>query len=140
MKYPIGVLEDVLMWVGKFFILCDFVLMEMKEDAHICIILARPFLAKIDAMIDVHHNKLSLSRLGKGDGDHHEKPNDHQAQPKGDSTKPQEVKDVALLCWKLLFMAEEVISDSSRKFPVFVCTFGLAQVDPQLEAPHGVEV
>ena len=22
------------------------------------------------------------------DGDHHEKPNDHQAQPKGDSTKP----------------------------------------------------
>ena len=74
------------------------------------------------------------------DGDHHEKPNDHQAQPKGDSTKPQEVKDVALLCRKLLFMAEEVISDSSRKLMVFVCTFGLAQVDPQLEAPHGVEV
>ena len=74
------------------------------------------------------------------DGDHCEKPEDHEAQPKEDSLKLQEVKEVALLCRKLLFMAEEVISDSSRKFPVFVCTFGLAQVDPQLEAPHGVEV
>ena len=75
----------------------------------------------------------------KTDGDHHEKPNDHEAQPKGDSTKPQEVKEVGLLCRKLLFMAEEVIPDSSRKFPVFVCTFGLDQVDPSLEGPLGFE-
>jgi len=52
----------------------------------------------------------------------------------------QEVKEVAKLCRKLVFMPEEVMPPSSRKFPVFVCTFGLAQVDPQLEAPHGVEV
>ena len=61
------------------------------------------------------------------------------ATPKGDSTKPQEVKEVALLCRKLLFMAEEVISNSSRKFSVFVSTFGLDQVDPSLKGPLGFE-
>ena len=76
--------------------------------------------------------------LSSTDGDHHEKPNDHQAQPKEDSLKLQDVKEVATLCRKLLFM-EEVISDSSQKFPVFVCTFGLDQVDPSLEGPLGFE-
>ena len=74
------------------------------------------------------------------DGDHHEKPKDHQSQPKEGSLELQEVKEVAKFCRKLVFMPEEVMPPSSRKFPVFVCTFGLAQVDPQLEAPHGVEV
>lgn len=31
-KYPLGVLEDVPLQVGKFFIPCDFIVMEMKED------------------------------------------------------------------------------------------------------------
>ena len=74
------------------------------------------------------------------DGDHREKPEDHQAQPKEDSLKLQEVKEVAKLCRKLMFMPEEVIPDSSMRNPIFVCTFGIAQVDPQLKAPHGFEV
>ncbi|XP_048229383.1 uncharacterized protein LOC125369942 [Ricinus communis] len=31
-KFPLGILEDVPLRAGKFFILCDFVVMEMKED------------------------------------------------------------------------------------------------------------
>ncbi|XP_048491553.1 uncharacterized protein LOC125492860 [Beta vulgaris subsp. vulgaris] len=42
-KYPLGILEDVPLRVGKFFIPCDFVVMEMEEDAHVPIILGRPF-------------------------------------------------------------------------------------------------
>jgi len=32
-KYPMGILEDVLLQVGKFFIPCDSVVMEMEEDS-----------------------------------------------------------------------------------------------------------
>ena len=48
-KYPIGMLEDVPLQVGKFFIPCDFVVMEMEEDLQIPIILGRPFLATAGA-------------------------------------------------------------------------------------------
>ena len=48
------------MQVGKFFIPCDFVIMEMEEDSRIPIILGRPFLATAGAMIDVKNGKLSL--------------------------------------------------------------------------------
>jgi len=44
-KYPLGVLEDIPLQVGKFFIPYDFVVMEMEEDSRIPIILGRPFLA-----------------------------------------------------------------------------------------------
>jgi len=40
------------------------------------------------------------------DGDHHEWPKDHQAQPKEDPIKLQEVKEVAKLCRKVLFIPE----------------------------------
>jgi len=59
-KYPLGVLEDVPLQVGKFFIPCDFVVMEMEEDSRIPIILGRPFLATAGAMIDVKNGKLTL--------------------------------------------------------------------------------
>jgi len=32
-KYPMGILEDVPLQVAKFFIPCDFVIMEMEEDS-----------------------------------------------------------------------------------------------------------
>ena len=52
-KYPIGVLEDVPLQVGKFFIPCNFVVMEKEEDARIPIISGHLFLATASAMIDV---------------------------------------------------------------------------------------
>ena len=73
---------------------------------------------------------------GGNGGDHHKKPKYHQAQPKEDSLKLQEVKEVAKLCRKLVFMPEEVLPPSSRNNTVFVCTFGLANVDPQLGDPY----
>lgn len=46
--------------MGKIFILCDFVVMGMKEDAHIPFIFGRPFLTTTGAMIYVKNGRLSL--------------------------------------------------------------------------------
>nr|XP_017239488.1 PREDICTED: uncharacterized protein LOC108212272 [Daucus carota subsp. sativus] len=60
-KYPLGVLEDVLVNVDKFVIPCDFIILEMNEDVEIPIILGRPFLATAGASIDVKAGKLALN-------------------------------------------------------------------------------
>jgi len=73
------------------------------------------------------------------DGDHHERPKDHQAQPKEHLIKLQEVKEVAKLCRKVLFLPEEFVPDSSLRKIIFVTTFGQAQVDPQLGGPNAFE-
>ncbi|XP_048491613.2 uncharacterized protein LOC104883015 [Beta vulgaris subsp. vulgaris] len=59
-KYPFGILEDVPLRVGKFFIPCDFVVMEMEEDAQVPIILGRPFLATAGAIIDMKNGKITF--------------------------------------------------------------------------------
>ncbi|XP_074342337.1 uncharacterized protein LOC141679861 [Apium graveolens] len=59
-KYPLGVLEDVLVKVDRFVIPCDFVVLEMSEDVDIPIILRRPFLATAGTNIDVKAGKLTL--------------------------------------------------------------------------------
>ncbi|XP_057248258.1 uncharacterized protein LOC130590231 [Beta vulgaris subsp. vulgaris] len=59
-KFPLGILEDVPLRVGKFFIPCDFVVMEMKEDAQVPIILGRPFLATAGAIIDMKKGKITF--------------------------------------------------------------------------------
>ena len=59
-KYHVEVLEDMPHQVGKFFILYDFIVLEMEEYAQIPIILGRPFLAIIGATIDVGNGMLSL--------------------------------------------------------------------------------
>ena len=60
-KYPLGILEDVPVRVGKFFIPVDFVVLDMAEDTQIPIILGRPFLHTAGAIIDVKNGKLTLS-------------------------------------------------------------------------------
>ncbi|XP_058003727.1 uncharacterized protein LOC110647809 [Hevea brasiliensis] len=52
-KYPIGILENIPIKVGKFFIHVDFVVLEIEEDVQIPIILGRPFLVTAGAIIDV---------------------------------------------------------------------------------------
>ncbi|XP_074267358.1 uncharacterized protein LOC141590688 [Silene latifolia] len=59
-KFPIGVIEDVPLVVGKLIIPCDFFVMDMPEDYNVPIILGRPCLATGGAMIDVKSGKLSL--------------------------------------------------------------------------------
>ena len=48
-----GVLEDVLVKVGKFIFLVDFVVMKMEKDTQIPLLLGRPFLVTAAALIDV---------------------------------------------------------------------------------------
>ncbi|KAJ9132730.1 hypothetical protein P3X46_033567 [Hevea brasiliensis] len=61
-KYPEGILENVPLKVGKFYIPVDFVILDMEEDSNIPIILGRPFLATAGALIDVKGENLTLRR------------------------------------------------------------------------------
>ncbi|XP_074360092.1 uncharacterized protein LOC141700173 [Apium graveolens] len=60
-KYPLRILEDVLVTVEKFYILVDFVVLDMEEDSQIPIILGRPFLCTAGAVIDVKNGTLTSS-------------------------------------------------------------------------------
>ena len=62
-KYPRGMIEDVLVKVDKFIFLVDFVILDMTEDREIPIILGRPFLAIGRTLLDVQDGKLILKFL-----------------------------------------------------------------------------
>nr|XP_016470831.1 PREDICTED: uncharacterized protein LOC107793063 [Nicotiana tabacum] len=51
-KRPTGILDDVLVQVGKFLFPVDFVIIDCQVDEEIPIILGRPFLATVRALID----------------------------------------------------------------------------------------
>ncbi|XP_021664989.1 uncharacterized protein LOC110653585 [Hevea brasiliensis] len=59
-KYPVGILENIPIKVGKFFIPVDFIVLEMEEDVQIPIILGRPFLVTVGAIIEVKNGLLTL--------------------------------------------------------------------------------
>ena len=58
--YPYGMLEDVPVKVGDYYVPGDFFILEMEEDRQISIILGRPFLATAGAIIDVKREKITL--------------------------------------------------------------------------------
>ena len=64
-KYPRGVIKDVLVKVDKFILPADFVVLDMEEDRSIPIILGRPFLATAGALIDVQKGELSCGSMAK---------------------------------------------------------------------------
>ena len=57
---PKGILEDVLIKVGKVIFPMDFVVIDMEEDKQVPLLLGRPFLAIGAALIDVKKGKLTL--------------------------------------------------------------------------------
>ena len=59
-KHPRGVVEDVLIKVGKFIFPIDFVVLDMPEDHNVPIILGRPFLATRHTLIDIGNGELKL--------------------------------------------------------------------------------
>ncbi|XP_010247004.1 PREDICTED: uncharacterized protein LOC104590158 [Nelumbo nucifera] len=59
-KYPRGVVEDVLAKVDKFNFPVDFTVLDMEEDYDMPLILERPILVIGRALIDVQQGKLSL--------------------------------------------------------------------------------
>ncbi|RYR62434.1 hypothetical protein Ahy_A04g020016 [Arachis hypogaea] len=59
-KQAIGVVENVLLKVGKYFLPTDFVILDMEESHLHPIILGRPFLATARALIDMEKGELIL--------------------------------------------------------------------------------
>ena len=60
---PESILEDVLIKVGKFVFLVDFIVINMEEDKQVPLLLGIPFLATGAALIDVKKGELTL-RVG----------------------------------------------------------------------------
>lgn len=60
LMHPYGVVEDVLVKVGKFILPADFIILDMEEEEKIPIIMGRPFLATCRALIDVQKGELML--------------------------------------------------------------------------------
>ncbi|GKE65172.1 reverse transcriptase domain-containing protein [Tanacetum coccineum] len=50
-QYPVGIAKNMLVKVGKFTFLMDYVILEMEEDSKVPLILGRPFLHTADAII-----------------------------------------------------------------------------------------
>ncbi|GJY46827.1 reverse transcriptase domain-containing protein [Tanacetum coccineum] len=59
-QYPIGISVNMLIGVGKFTFLADFVILEMEKDSKVPLILGRPFLHTADAVIRVKQKQLNL--------------------------------------------------------------------------------
>ncbi|XP_019460147.1 PREDICTED: uncharacterized protein LOC109359907 [Lupinus angustifolius] len=60
MKFPYGVVEDVLVKVDQLVFPLDFVIMDIEEDAEVPLILGRPFTKIVRVIIDVDDGKLKV--------------------------------------------------------------------------------
>ncbi|BAU03085.1 hypothetical protein VIGAN_UM009200, partial [Vigna angularis var. angularis] len=60
LKYPYGVVEDVLVKVDKFVFPVDFIVMEMEGNSDVPLILGRPFMKTARVLIDVENGKLKM--------------------------------------------------------------------------------
>ncbi|GJW17608.1 mitochondrial proton/calcium exchanger protein-like protein isoform X1 [Tanacetum coccineum] len=63
-KYPKRIAKNVLVEIGKFTFLVDFIILDMLEDIKVPLILGRPFLYTARAKIDVYKRKITL-RVGE---------------------------------------------------------------------------
>ena len=63
LAHPKGILEDVLVKVGKFVFPVDFVVINIEEDKQVPLLLGRPFLETGATLIDVKKRELTL-RVG----------------------------------------------------------------------------
>ena len=64
LAHPKGILEDVIIKVGKFVFPVDFVVINIEEDKQVPLLLGRPFLATGATLIDVKKGELAL-RVGE---------------------------------------------------------------------------
>ncbi|GJY56888.1 putative reverse transcriptase domain-containing protein [Tanacetum coccineum] len=63
-KYPKGIAKNVLVGIGKFVFLLDFIILDMPEDIKVPLILGRPFFYTARAKINVYKRKITL-RVGE---------------------------------------------------------------------------
>ncbi|CAM8987545.1 unnamed protein product [Rhodiola kirilowii] len=64
-RQPKGVIENVPVKVDKFYIPCDFVVMDMGNSGNTSLILGRPFLATAGFKVDMGNGKLTLKIGGE---------------------------------------------------------------------------
>ncbi|GKC43982.1 reverse transcriptase domain-containing protein, partial [Tanacetum coccineum] len=64
--HPMGIAEDVVVRVDSFTFLADFVVVNFEPDPRVPIILGRPFLRTVKALIDLYEETLTL-RVGKAE-------------------------------------------------------------------------
>ncbi|KAK5811671.1 hypothetical protein PVK06_027026 [Gossypium arboreum] len=62
-RFPKGIIEDVLVKIDKFIFPVDFIVLDIEEDSNTPIILGRPFLATAKTIINVGTGELTL-RVG----------------------------------------------------------------------------
>ncbi|XP_033143261.1 uncharacterized protein LOC117132617 [Brassica rapa] len=60
-KSPVGILEDLQVKVGNTTVPADFVVLEFEEESKDPLILGRPFLCTVGAIIDVRQGKIDLN-------------------------------------------------------------------------------
>ncbi|GJS70775.1 reverse transcriptase domain-containing protein [Tanacetum coccineum] len=58
--YPAGIAEDIFVQVGKFIFPPDFVVVDYEVDPQVPLILRRPFLRTVHALVDVYGEELTL--------------------------------------------------------------------------------
>ena len=63
--YPAGITENILVKIRNFFVLVDFVVLDMQEDMKTPLILGRPFLSTTNAHIDVRAREIKFHINGK---------------------------------------------------------------------------
>jgi len=59
-KYPRGVIKDVLVKVEKLYFLADFIVLDIEKDREVPLFSGRPFLATGNTLIDAQQGKLTL--------------------------------------------------------------------------------
>ncbi|GKC43094.1 reverse transcriptase domain-containing protein [Tanacetum coccineum] len=59
-KYPRGIIENMLVKVDRFVFSMDFVILAMDEDSKVPLILGRPFLSTSRCLVDVYEKKMTL--------------------------------------------------------------------------------
>ena len=64
-RYPAGITKNISVKIRNFFVLVDFVVLDMQEDMKTPIILERPFLSTTNAHIDVGAGEIKFHINGK---------------------------------------------------------------------------
>ena len=64
-RYHAGIVENILIKIRNFFVLVDFVVLDMQEDMKTPLILGRPFLSTTNAHIDVGAGQIKFHINGK---------------------------------------------------------------------------
>ena len=112
---PEGILEDVLIKVGKFIFPVDFVVIDIEEDKQISLLLGRPFLATGASLIDVKKGELTLR---VGDEVVHFNLNQSLKQPEFDNTDCKIVETKVLISSELIndFKIQSSMNENETNF------------------------